>query len=76
MLSPAELRINNGRLTNETIVPNKEITLSWALGGEGKQCEYAVCLYGQGEKIFDSGWVKSTEQSCVVTSPLMRSGFE
>ena len=76
MLYPAELRINNGRLTNETIVPNKEITLSWALGGEGKQCEYAVCLYGQGEKIFNSGWVKSTEQSCVVTSPLMRSGFE
>ncbi len=76
VIYPTHLRLNGGKLTNETVISGKEINLSWALGDEGKQSEYTVRLLCKGQIILDTGWIKSADQTCTVTSPLLQSGFE
>lgn len=76
MIYPIKLRINGGRLTNETVIPDRKIELSWAIGGEGGQSGYSVSVYRKAEKIYDSGFVKSARQSCTIDCPQIKSGFE
>ena len=59
MITTTKLRINGGRLTSETVIPDRRIELSWAIGGEGRQSGYSVAIYCKEEKIYDSGFVKS-----------------
>lgn len=75
MMSPANLRINGGRLTKGTVVSGNELNISWALSGEGIQSAYAVELLHCGERIFFSEWQQGSEQQCTVASSLLKSGF-
>ena len=76
MITPTKLRINGGRLTSETVIPDRRIELSWAIGGEGRQSGYSVAVYCKEEKIYDSGFVKSAKQSCTINCPEIKSGYE
>ena len=76
MITPTKLRVNDGRLTRDTVVSDKKIKLSWAIGGEGKQSGYSVIIQRDGESIYESGWIKSEEQSLEFTATEIRSGYE
>ena len=76
MLYATKLRLNDGRLTKETVVADKKIKLSWALGGEGAQSGYSVSVLRCGKSIYESGWISSAEQSCELVVPSLRSGYE
>lgn len=76
MLYATKLRLNDGRLTKDSVVSNRKIKLSWALGGEGAQIGYFVSLHHRGNRIYESGWISSAEQSCEFTVPSLRSGYE
>ena len=76
MIYPIKLRINGGRLTQETLVSSRRLTLSWGLGGEGAQGAYRLCLLQKEAPLYESGWISSAEQEAEITAPFMQSGAE
>ena len=76
MITPTKLRVNGGRLTRDTVISDKKIKLSWAIVGEGRQSGCSVSILRDGESIYESGWIKSEEQSLEFTVKELRSGYE
>ena len=76
MITPTKLRINDGRLTSDTVIHDRRIKLSWATLGIGRQSGYSVSVYRKKEKIYDSDFVTTSEQSCTFDCPQMQSGYK
>ncbi len=76
MIYPTKLRINGGKCNDEAIVASRDLSLSWAIEGKGRQTGFCVTILNRGDTVMCSDWISSDAQLYSCEDVCLSSGAE